>query len=307
MRDLLDGVTVNGAPAVREGDLVIAGGETVGQIHAEENRVEWTYPVGAVLAPRVRVERALFDARVTAGERDLEPAVDPAAWLDASPRPTPALARALRGVTLPIEGARVLELGGSGEATRGLLRAGARRIDQLDVSPAMHARARARLTDDERARVAQHTAPGERTPFADDTFDAVFSRHCVHHMRRPDVFEEARRVLRPGGWLLFIEPYFPDPVRAAIELRRGLRRAERGTDDPLGGDDLRALRRVFERARVIGEPSLRPYLRGVPPLRRLVARAPELPGPTVRAIGGRVVVLVAPQGPASSHDRSSVA
>jgi len=306
--ELLDGAWVGGAPATRDGDRVVAGGRSVGRVHADERRIEWSYPVGAILAPRVRAERALFDAHAPEGTVDPEPAAEAAAWLDASPRVTPALGRALRGIALPIEGARVLELGGSGEATRGFLAAGARRVDQLDVSPAMHGRARSRLTEAERARVVQHTAPGERTPFGDDTFDAVFSRHCVHHMRRPDVFEEARRVLRPGGWLLFIEPFFPDPVRAAMKLRRRARAAERGTDDPLGGEDLRALRRVFEGARVVGEPSVRAYVRGARPLRRLAARARDwLPGPLVRAVGGRVVVIVPPQGPASSHAGSSVA
>ncbi|HJL14880.1 MAG TPA: class I SAM-dependent methyltransferase, partial [Sandaracinaceae bacterium LLY-WYZ-13_1] len=191
-------------------------------------------------------------------------------------------------------GARILELGGSGEATRGFLHAGAARIDQVDVSPGMHEWARARLTADERARVVQHTTPAERLPFADATFDGVFSRHCVHHMRRPDALREAARVLQPDGWLLILEPYLPRAVRPAVALRRRLRGGERGTDDPLGPRDLRTVRSLFREVRTGGEPTLNPYVRDLPHVGRLVLRAEHrlgLPAALLPLLGGRIFVL----------------
>lgn len=57
-----------------------------------------------------------------------------------------------------------------------------------------------------------HSYDGENLPFADDSFDLVYSRQVFEHIRHPDrVAAEIFRVLRPGG--LFIgslsglEPY----------------------------------------------------------------------------------------------------
>ena len=49
----------------------------------------------------------------------------------------------------------------------------------------------------------------ERTglPFADDSFDIVFSKSFVEHLHSPETyFEEAFRVLKPGGVMLTMVP-----------------------------------------------------------------------------------------------------
>jgi SAM-dependent methyltransferase len=300
---LLDGLALDGAPVERVGDQLRAAGRLVGRVHPDERRLAWDLPLDRRLRARVDVERRLFDARAVRQPRRAprEPARDPAAWLDLRDRPNPAL-RALLPRDLGLDGARVLELGGSGEATRGFVRAGARRVDQLDVSPGMHALARARLAPAERERIVQHTAPAERLPFADGTFDLVYARHCVHHMHRPDALREAARVLKPRGWMLLIEPYLPAPLRPLMWARRRLRGIERGTDDPLALWDLALVRRHFADVRFRGAPSPATLVRRLPrlavPLTRL-ERAGRIPPPLLHLVGGRVLVVArrpAPRG-----------
>ena len=48
---------------------------------------------------------------------------------------------------------------------------------------------------------------GERLPFADQSFDVCCMRYVIEHLRHPRrAFEEAYRVLRPAGRLVFVTP-----------------------------------------------------------------------------------------------------
>ena len=48
---------------------------------------------------------------------------------------------------------------------------------------------------------------GQRLPFADESFDAVFSNDAINHLPgRENVLRDWRRVLKPGGRLLFTDP-----------------------------------------------------------------------------------------------------
>ncbi|HEV2215857.1 MAG TPA: class I SAM-dependent methyltransferase [Terracidiphilus sp.] len=90
-------------------------------------------------------------------------------------------------------GEEILDLGcGDGQLTLRLSQAGAQ-VRGVDASPAMVAAARGRgLVVDE--------ANAEALPFADASFDAVFSNAALHWVRGQDaMMVEVRRVLRPGG------------------------------------------------------------------------------------------------------------
>jgi Methylase involved in ubiquinone/menaquinone biosynthesis len=48
----------------------------------------------------------------------------------------------------------------------------------------------------------------EKLPFPDRTFDIVISQWVIEHLKNPErVFAECYRVLKPGGYFLFVTPY----------------------------------------------------------------------------------------------------
>jgi SAM-dependent methyltransferase len=93
----------------------------------------------------------------------------------------------------PEPGERILDLGcGDGQLTARIAALGAEVIG-IDASAEMVAAARARGAD-----AVEGNA--EALPFADCTFEAVFSNAVLHWVRDQDaMLREVRRVLRPGG------------------------------------------------------------------------------------------------------------
>ena len=86
------------------------------------------------------------------------------------------------------------------------------RIEALDFSEGMLARARAKLAAHERAgRIGFHRGSITDLPFADAAFDAVMINQVVHHLgdaaedfaRLRQAAGQFARVLRPGGVLVF--------------------------------------------------------------------------------------------------------
>ena len=54
-----------------------------------------------------------------------------------------------------------------------------------------------------------------RLPFADGSFDVVAFSSVLHHLPdRPAALREARRVLRPGGWVFAFDPNLLHPAMA---------------------------------------------------------------------------------------------
>ena len=90
-------------------------------------------------------------------------------------------------------GERILDLGcGDGQLTLRIAASGAQVIG-VDASPQMVAAARARGVKAEQGNA-------ESLPFADRSFDAVFSNAVLHWVRDHDtMMSEVRRVLKPGG------------------------------------------------------------------------------------------------------------
>ncbi|HLY42677.1 MAG TPA: class I SAM-dependent methyltransferase [Terracidiphilus sp.] len=105
----------------------------------------------------------------------------------------PALAGGVLEWLAAQPGERILDLGcGDGQLTKRLIASGAF-VKGVDASPQMVAAARSRGVDAEES-------PAESLPYADGSFDAVFSNAALHWVRGQDaMLSEVRRVLRPGG------------------------------------------------------------------------------------------------------------
>lgn len=93
----------------------------------------------------------------------------------------------------PQAGEHILDLGcGDGQLTQRIAATGAS-VTGIDASPTMAAAARAR-------GIAVEEASAESLPFADRSFDAVFSNAALHWVRNQDaMLAEVRRVLRSKG------------------------------------------------------------------------------------------------------------
>ena len=93
----------------------------------------------------------------------------------------------------PQQGERILDLGcGDGQLTARIAPSGAK-VTGLDASPQMAAAARSRGIE-----VMEGSA--ESLPFADSSFDAVFSNAALHWVRDQEaMLAEVHRVLIPGG------------------------------------------------------------------------------------------------------------
>lgn len=63
------------------------------------------------------------------------------------------------------------------------------------------------------------SADEEQQPFPDQSFDVVVSNYTAHHTARPlQVFEEARRVLKPNGRVVIVMPIQREQVSFASAM-----------------------------------------------------------------------------------------
>jgi ubiquinone/menaquinone biosynthesis C-methylase UbiE len=137
----------------------------------------------------------------------------------------PAAEALLDRLGAPPSGSRILDLGaGTGTlALRALERWPDASVSAVDVSDAMLELARAdagrRLPVHARRRLSTVTAPADRLPFDDATFDVAVSSFVLQLVpSRAAALREARRVLRTGarlGWVTWLvggEPFRADAV-----------------------------------------------------------------------------------------------
>ena len=188
----------------------------------------------------------------------------------------------------------MLSVGAGWDVGRHLFPKGAFRLTAVDVDATMVHLATERGQADQ-ALVAR---AGE-LPFEPESFDVVLYRLVLHHVayRQPlgPVMAEAARLLRPGGWLIAVEPGLFHPVGAALALANRLGLAERihGTVDDLPLSPI-ALRRHARGAGLVPEVHAvtyswrrlpRPVQRAVYPLDRLGSL------PIARDLGHHLLLL----------------
>ncbi len=127
-----------------------------------------------------------------------------------------------------LQPAMVLDVGSGTGYASGLLRKRypAAHVLELDFAPAMLRQARAKLSWLERWRRRRHPVCGDAMalPLADASVDMIFSSLALQWCNDLDtVFAEFRRVLKPGGLLLFAT-LGPDTLK---ELRASWARVDR--------------------------------------------------------------------------------
>lgn len=117
-----------------------------------------------------------------------------------------------------IQSLRILDVGcATGRLLEQLAKAGATHICGADLAPRILEVAATKLAPvgvpvDLRAADAE-----DRLPWEADAFDVVTLTGVLHHFYRPaDALDEIRRVLRPEGRLLIIDPCFFTPVRQIL-------------------------------------------------------------------------------------------
>jgi len=134
----------------------------------------------------------------------------------------------------------VLDLGsGPGLMSPELLRRSGGRVVALDRNPKVLGQLAARYrAEASRQPVQPICADAARLPFADRSFDLVFSQWALLWMSLEPVLREVDRVLAPGGVLAALEPdyggmiEYPPEIASAPLWQAGLRRA--GADPEVG-------------------------------------------------------------------------
>jgi ubiquinone/menaquinone biosynthesis C-methylase UbiE len=115
---------------------------------------------------------------------------------------------------------RILDVGcATGRLLERLAEAGATELFGIDLAPRILEVAREKLSWTG-ALVELRAADAEDTlPWEGDFFDAVTLTGVLHHFFRPgDALAEIRRVLRPGGRVLVVDPCFLPLVRQIVNL-----------------------------------------------------------------------------------------
>lgn len=113
----------------------------------------------------------------------------------------------------------------------------------VDISPASVQWANETLKTNDAANASAYVADVEDLPFEDDRFDLVFGTGIIHHVDVEKVCQETRRVLKPGGYAVFVEPLAHNPL---LRLYRKLTPSARTVDEhPLGREDLARIYRIL--------------------------------------------------------------
>lgn len=134
---------------------------------------------------------------------------------------------------------RVLEVGpGEGLDLEKLHGSGAR-LAAVDISPVSLSISKRRCP-----RCDLLAMDGSSLGFSDSVFDFVFARTLLMHVEKELFFKECRRVLKPGGKAVFIEPLKRSPL--LLPYRAALSSGRQIHPEYLSPVDLGQMRSLFE-------------------------------------------------------------
>ncbi|MEW5818658.1 MAG: class I SAM-dependent methyltransferase, partial [Cyanobacteriota bacterium] len=104
----------------------------------------------------------------------------------------------------------VLDYGcGEGLASKRMLEEGALKVEGIDISEGMIEQSK-QNNPDERANFQVMNA--EELKFNDNQFDIIFGGAILHHLDLEKAFNEIKRVLKPSGYAVFVEPLGHNPI-----------------------------------------------------------------------------------------------
>ena len=88
-----------------------------------------------------------------------------------------------------------------------------------------------------------HLMDANELTFEDESFDVVYGGAILHHLDIEKTINHVHRVLKPGGFILFLEPLNMNPV---YKLYRKMNPKERTPDEhALVGKDFKIIRKKF--------------------------------------------------------------
>ncbi|WP_413205293.1 methyltransferase domain-containing protein [Rhodospirillum sp. A1_3_36] len=155
--------------------------------------------------------------------------------------------RVIEKLSSGMRGSRVLDFGcGKGEMVLSYLAAGARQVDGIDISATYVAEAQARCQSAglEKTRFTVQVMDAHALDFPDESFDWVMGRGILHHLDQEKAVAEIRRVLKPGGQAVFMEPLADNPL---LKVFRFLTPSARTVDErPIGKQEMAIYTRAFE-------------------------------------------------------------
>ena len=119
-----------------------------------------------------------------------------------------------------IQSLSVLDVGcATGRLLGRLARAGAAKLAGTDLAPRILDVARAKLTEFGAEPQLRAADCEDHLPWDSTTFDVVTMTGVLHHFYRPHpALSEIRRVLKPGGRLILVDPCFFTPVRQVFNI-----------------------------------------------------------------------------------------
>ncbi|PYT35111.1 MAG: SAM-dependent methyltransferase [Acidobacteria bacterium] len=144
----------------------------------------------------------------------------------------------------PLTGKRVLDVGaGLGESSVYFALQGAS-VTCTDLSPSMVDIA-SRLAKRHGVTLTAVVSPGETLHVPSNEFDIVYVANTIHHVtNKPALFSQLRRVLKPGGIFVSVDPLAYNPV---IQVYRRMATKVRTEDEaPLTFADVDLASRYFE-------------------------------------------------------------
>jgi len=141
-----------------------------------------------------------------------------------------------------LRGKKVIELGcGLGEAAVYFAKHGAE-VTATDISSGM-VRLAEKVAEKHGVKITTAQAYSHKTPFADNTFDVVYTGNTLHHVDLDDTLAESRRILKPGGMFVSWDPLAHNPI---INIYRRMAMGVRTEDEhPLKMKQLKIFNKYF--------------------------------------------------------------